>query len=301
MKFTVALLQIAAVDNDQHGNLLKGLQYCRNAKARGADLAVFPELWNIGCMLCPIDAEGRRLWTASAIDQRCDFFQAFVALARELHMSIALTYLEAYQPKPRNTVSIINSRGEVALNYSKVFICNFGEEELLKAIPNVKDIGCDVNCSPGESFNVCTVTGAEGEVRVGAMICADREFPEVSTELMLNGAELIVVPNACNWDNIRTAGLQTRAFESLAGVAMANYPGPDGGSSQACTCVPWKDGNPQDMLIAAAGEGEEVLIASFDLDELRDFRRAESWRMEHRRRWAGRTATPVRFLSRTDS
>lgn len=28
------------------------------------------------------------------------------------------------------------------------------------------------------------------------MICADREFPELATQLMLNGAELIVVPNA---------------------------------------------------------------------------------------------------------
>ena len=119
MNFSIALLQIAAVGNDQHGNLLKGLQYCRDAKAMGADLAVFPELWSIGCALCPIDAAGRRSWTASAISQQSDFFQTFIALARELRMSIALTYLEARQPKPRNTVSIINADGEVALNYSR--------------------------------------------------------------------------------------------------------------------------------------------------------------------------------------
>ena len=48
MEFTVALLQIAPLGNNQSGNLAKGLHYCREAKARGADLAVFPELWNIG-------------------------------------------------------------------------------------------------------------------------------------------------------------------------------------------------------------------------------------------------------------
>jgi len=32
------------------------------------------------------------------------------------------------------------------------------------------------------------------------MICADREFPEPATQLMLNGAELIIVPNDCDWD-----------------------------------------------------------------------------------------------------
>ena len=102
---------------------------------------------------------------------RAIFVGMFAALARELSISIVITYLESHRPKPRNTVSIINSRGEVVLNYSKVFICDFGAEELLK--PNR-------NPHPGESFPVCTPMGAEGEVRVGAMICADREFPEAA-------------------------------------------------------------------------------------------------------------------------
>ncbi|MGO9271562.1 MAG: carbon-nitrogen hydrolase family protein [Terriglobia bacterium] len=285
MKFTVALLQIAPFRNDQGRNLGKGLQYCRCSKALGADLAVFPELWNIGFAPCPIDAAGRALWTASAIDQRSNFFQGFAALAQEVDMNIAITYLEAHRPRPRNTVSIINGQGEVVLNYSKVFICDFGEDELLKPKPSADDIGCDANCSPGESFGVCRLQGAEGEVKVGAMICADREFPEPATQLMLNGAELIVVPNACGWDDIRTAGLKTRAFENLVGVAMANYPAPvNNGNSRAYTCAAWKDGKAQDTLIASAGEQEEVLVVRFDVDEIRTFRNAESWRMDYRRR-----------------
>ncbi len=232
MTFTVALLQIAPFGSDQERNLAKGIQCCRDAKAVGADLAVFPELWNIGCTPCPLDEVGRQAWTTSAISQSSYFFQHFVALARELSMNIALTYLEVHQPKPRNSVSIINAKGDVVLNYSKVFICNFGEEELLKAEPNSADIGCDIGCSPGESFDVCTLSGTDGEVRMGTMICADREFPEAATELMLNGAELIAVPNACTWDDIRTAGLKTRAFENLVGIAMANYPAANGGNSQ---------------------------------------------------------------------
>ena len=176
------------------------------------------------------------LGSLPAIDQRSNFFQAFVALAQELDLNIAITYLEAHQPKPRDTVSILNGKGDVVLNYSKVFICNFGEEELLRDNPNTDEIGCDVNCSAGESFSVCRLNGAEGEVQVGAMICADREFPEPATELMLKGAELIVIPNACTWDDIRTAGLKTRAHENLVGVAMANYPVPrNNGNSRAHT------------------------------------------------------------------
>ena len=32
--------------------------------------------------------------------------------------------------------------------------------------------------TPGDSFEVCALDTAAGEVRVGAMICYDREFPE---------------------------------------------------------------------------------------------------------------------------
>ncbi len=250
----------------------------------GADLAVFPELWNIGATQCPLRAGGRESWTASAIDRRSDFFLSFAALARELRMNIALTYLEAHLPKPRNSVSIISRTGEVGLSYSKVFICDFGEAELLKRDPNPTDIGCDVNCSPGESFEVCVLNSAEGEVRVGAMICSDREFPEPARQLMRNGAELIVVPNASTWDDVRTSCLRTRAFENLVGVAMANYPTPvNNGESQAYTCVPWKDCKSRQMLMAKADEQEQILLASFDIDEIRAFRNSESWRMEYQR------------------
>ena len=284
MSFIVALLQIVPFGNDQNRNLEKGLERCREAKALGADLAVFPELWNIGSTQSPICAAGRESRIASAIDRRSHFFLSFTALAQELSMNVAVTYLEAHLPKPRNSVSIINRKGEVVLNYSKVFICDFGEAELLKPDPNTHDIGCDVNCSPGESFNVCALSGGEGEVGVGAMICADREFPEPATDLMLNGAELIVVPNACDWDDVRTAGLKTRAFENLVGVAMANYPRPvNNGQSQAYTCVASKDGKAKQMLIAKADEREQILLASFDIGEIRAFRNTESWRMNYRR------------------
>jgi len=286
MKFTIALLQIAPVHNEQDKNLEKGIQYCRQAKARGADLAVFPELWNIGFASCPVDTSGKQAWEASAIDQKSQFFQGFIALARELDLNIAPTYLEKHSSKPRNTVSIINGHGEVVLNYSKKFICNFGLEELQKPHPNVDDIGCDFNCDPGEDFSVCTLTGKEGEVTVGAMICADREFPEAGTALMLKGAEIIVVPNSCHWDKLRSSLLEARAFENQLAIAMANYPAPKtNGHSQAYTCVAWRNGVPKETLLVEAGENEEIVFAEIDVGTIRDFRKEESWRTEYRKNW----------------
>ncbi len=276
MKFKVALLQIAPDVHDPSKNLAKGLQYCREAKRLGADLAVFPELWSIGAKPCPAGARGQRLWMRSAIGRNGDFFRGFAALAQELGMNIAVTYLEAAQPKPRNSVAILNSQGEVALNYSKVCICDFGPDGDNAA-------GCDVGCAPGESFGVCELTGAEGAVKLGAMICADREFPEPATQLMLQGAELIIIPNACDWDELRTAGLITRTLENLVGVAMANYPRPKAnGNSRAYSCAAWEAGKTQNLLIAVAGEREELLVADFDVDAIRQFRISESWRLHYR-------------------
>lgn len=281
MRFRVALLQIAPHGNDQRKNLGKGVEYCRKAKALGADLAVFPELWNIGGGLpCGDTPAIQRQWSAAAIDQQSEFFSAFASLAREIKINIAVSYLEASDPKPRNSVSILDTNGEVALTYSKVCICDFPAD-------GDQVCGCDVNCSAGDSFDVCRLSGADGEVAVGAMICADREFPEPATRLMLNGAELIVVTNACDWDDVRAAGLLTRASENLVGVAMANYPRPgNNGHSCAYSCVTWKGRSACDPLIAATGEEEEILMADFDVDEIREVRRSEAWRMAHRHRFA---------------
>jgi len=289
MTFKVALLQLTPFGDDQGQNLAKGVRACREARVLGSDLAVFPELWNIGATPSPIDPEGRRRWIAQAIDQQNVLFQTFASLARELEMHIAVTYLEAHHPLPRNTVSILNRRGQVVLNYSKVFICDFGKDELQKPHSCHHEIGCDVSCSPGESFSVCTLDRAGEGVIVGAMICADREFPEAATQLMLHGAELVVVPNACTWDEVRTAGLKTRAFENLFGIAMTNYPSSNRGSSQAHSCVAWREGRPVDTLIARAGEQEQIVVANFDLDDIRAFREAEAWRMDYRKAWHGRS------------
>ncbi|NRA38368.1 MAG: carbon-nitrogen hydrolase family protein, partial [Planctomycetes bacterium] len=46
--FRIALLQLNGSGYDQDKNLERGLAACREAKAMGADLALFPEMWNTG-------------------------------------------------------------------------------------------------------------------------------------------------------------------------------------------------------------------------------------------------------------
>jgi N-carbamoylputrescine amidase len=178
-------------------------------------------------------------------------------------MAIALTYLERWEPLPRNTVSLIDRHGEIVLTYAKVHTCDFDLPE------------CAL--TPGDDFPVCALDAASGEVKIGAMICYDREFPESARVLMLQGAELIVVPNASMLHPIHLDQLRLRAYENMVGVAMTNYAGRDpNGHSAAYDPIAFEEGKGRDMLVVAAGEEEGVYLAPFDLDRLREYRRRET-------------------------
>jgi N-carbamoylputrescine amidase len=44
----IALLQMNSCGTDQGANLTKGEAVCRRAREMGADIALFPEMWNVG-------------------------------------------------------------------------------------------------------------------------------------------------------------------------------------------------------------------------------------------------------------
>ena len=73
------------------------------------------------------------------------------------------------------------------------------QQTRLPVLPKVHtcDFDMEAALTPGDDFYVCTLDTAKGDVRIGAMICYDREFPESARILMLKGAELILTSNAC--------------------------------------------------------------------------------------------------------
>jgi len=281
----IALLQINSEKFDQKSNLEKGLKHCKEAAAGGADIILFPEMWNIGYEsfddsvfehdFDPLNisedmSKKIKNWNSNANDTNSEFINATKDLSKKLEVSIAVTFLQKGKEKPYNSVALIDRHGEIVLNYSKVHTCDFSMEYF---------------CEHGNKFFVSDLDTKKGKVKVGAMICFDREFPESARELMLLGAEIILIPNSCSMDTHRTAQLRTRAFENMVGVALANYPSPKcNGRSMAYSPVVYdKDGKELDNLILTADDTEGIFYADFDINAIREFRKKEVWGNAYRK------------------
>ena len=277
-RLRVALLQLLAEGTDQEANVRKGEAACRDAASLGADIALFPEMWNIGYYGWSEAGDGPEELSSRSIDRTSPFIDCFRLLAVELDMAIAITYLERWSPAPRNAVSLIDRHGKLALTYAKVHTCDFGDEAML---------------TPGEGFPVATLNTHGGAVRIGAMICFDLLFPEAARALMLGGAEVIIVPNASRNDANHLLCLRARAHENMVAVALSNYAAPQQtGRSIAFDGVSYDidpdmvDAPVLDPTLAAAGKEEGIVLADIDLERLRRFREAETQGDAYRKPYA---------------
>ena len=257
MELKIALLQILPGKTLEE-NLSAGKKACIEAKEKGADVALFPEMWSDGYFLPADEEELRRL----AVAKDSVFVNEFRILAKELQMAIGITLLEAHEPKPLNSVIFFDRTGKEILHYSKVHTCAFSDENVL---------------SEGEDFYTADLDFGRGTVKFGSMICFDREFPESARILMLKGAELILAPNACPMEINRLSALRTRAYENMLAVATCNYPKgqPDcNGHSTLFDGVAWvrDEEGARDMCVFEAPEEPGVYVATLDLDKLRTHR-----------------------------
>lgn len=258
MELTIALLQLLPTGTPE-GQLTKGLAACRKAKALGADIALFPELWSCGYEI------PQEEYALNALAEEPDgpFVTPFSALAKELNMAIAITFLE--KGVNGNSLRLFDRHGAPILHYRKVHTCDFGDEHML---------------TPGEDFPVADLDTEKGSVKVGSMICYDREFPESARILMLKGAEVILTPNACPMECNRLSQLRGRAYENMLAIATCNYPAgkPDcNGHSTVFDGVAYLPDLPgsRDMLLLEAPEAEGIYLARIDMDQLRAYRETE--------------------------
>lgn len=256
---SIALLQMLPSSTIEE-NIVIAERFCREAARKGADIALMPEMWNVGySFLFPVyhvtDEQPIRDWLQLAQEKSSSYVEYFRNLSIELHMAIGVTYLEKHANgtlPPKNSLTLFDRFGREILHYSKVHTCDWTDIEGLTY--------------PGNQFYVAKLTTTKNlSLQVGVMICYDREQPESARILMLKGAELILVPNACFLDSMRLIQLQVRAFENALVTAMTNYPAPFYNGYSSAYDV---DG----YLLNMTNQTEGIVMVSFNITRVRQYR-----------------------------
>lgn len=248
MTFRVAVLQMRSVNREYERNIKTIIKYMSDAKQNGADILLLPE--------CFITGYDLTIDNASAITE--NDLAPLCENAKELNIGLVATALRQGKSNPQNSAFVISKDGKILMKYAKVHTCDFADEKVLES---------------GTEFKVCDFDG----VKIGIMICYDREYPESARVLMLKGAEIILVPNDCGSMRPRLQALSTRAYENMCGVAMANPNGENAGNSCAYSPICWdRNGECIDnTLLLADAETEGLFYADFDMDAIRAYRERE--------------------------
>lgn len=250
MKFKVAALQMRSAGGRKEQNTRTVIGKMEEAAKAGADILLLPECFITGYGF-PVDSQ-------NILRDDEKYLQRICRAAEEFQIGAVATAFTQGKERPRNTAFVLDKRGNILMEYAKVHTCDFADEACLES---------------GEEFKVCDFDG----VRLGVMICYDREYPESARVLMMKGAEIILVPNDCGSMRPRIQALSTRAYENMAGIVMANPNGENAGCSCAYSPICWdEDGICIDNTIFLADSLTEGLYyGEFDLARLRDYREHE--------------------------
>mgnify|MGYP002709177823 FL=1 len=270
-KITVAAVQMRC-EKDRQANLKKAEKMVRKAAEAGANVILLPELFE------------REYFC----QQRCyEFYQYAeetnvnaavqmgIRLAKELGVVLPISFYEKDVNNLYNSIACIDADGKILGVYRKTHIPDdhYYQEKFY--------------FTPGDSgFQVFRTRF--GTIGVG--ICWDQWFPETARCMALEGAELLFYPTAIGSEPILECDsmphwrrcMQGHAASNLIPVIAANRIGVEtvepsaenGGQSSSLNFYgsSFVADETGELLETSARDKEEILVQSFDLDELQQKR-----------------------------
>lgn len=270
-KITVAAVQMRC-EKDRQANLKKAEKMVRKAAEAGANVILLPELFE------------REYFC----QQRCyEFYQYAeetnvnaavqmgIRLAKELGVVLPISFYEKDVNNLYNSIACIDADGKILGVYRKTHIPDdhYYQEKFY--------------FTPGDSgFQVFRTKF--GTIGVG--ICWDQWFPETARCMALEGAELLFYPTAIGSEPILECDsmphwrrcMQGHAASNLIPVIAANRIGVEtvepsaenGGQSSSLNFYgsSFVADETGELLETAVRDKEEILMQSFDLDELQQKR-----------------------------
>jgi deaminated glutathione amidase len=267
--FTAALVQLRSGLSPK-ANLETTIAFIAEAKERGADYVLTPEMTNL------LEVKRERLFATIAPEESDASLAALRELARKLGIFVHIGSLaiKLLPEKAANRSFLIDGKGDVIARYDKIHMF-------------------DVDLANGESYRESR-SYRPGEIavavdlpwgRLGLTICYDLRFPALYRALAEAGCSFLTVPSAftkqtgeAHWHVLNRA----RAIENGAFVLAAAQGGKheNGRSTYGHSLVvdPWG------RIIAEGGSEPGVILATIDPAEV-TAARAKVPSLQHGRRF----------------
>ena len=236
-------------------NLATADRFVREAAARGAQLVLLPEKWNVlgrgeamAAAAEPLD--GRALTWAREIAAELGIDLVAGSIVEDL----------AGQKRAANLSVHFTPGGELRGAYRKMHMFDVEVDGVVYAE--------SAHEQPGEEVVVSELANG---ARMGMSICYDVRFPELYRELSARGARVLTVPSAFTLATTRDHWevlLRARAIENQCFVVAANQIGEhapglrSGGRSMIVD--PWG------VVLATAPDTEAVVLADLDFQSQED-------------------------------
>jgi N-carbamoyl-D-amino-acid hydrolase len=248
----------------------------RRATAMGCDLVVFPELalttffprWHF--------TEQRDIDAFFEREMPGPETRPLFAEAERLRIGFSLGYAELTPEGRRfNTAILVEKSGAIVGKYRKVHLPGHAEPEAYRPFQHLEkryfeigDLGFPVFRAFGGVMGMC--------------ICNDRRWPETYRVMGLQGVEMVLLgyntpihnPPAPEHDRLadfhNRLSMQAGAYQNgtwVVGVAKGGTE--EGVASLAGSCIVAPSG---EIVAMAAGEGDELIVASCDLDLTRSYK-----------------------------
>ena len=272
-KVTVAAVQMNCT-RDVSENIAHAERLVREAAGKGANIILLPELFERQYF-----CQERRYdyYSFAKPTEENDAVKRFREVAAELGVVLPISFYERAGNVLFNSCAVIDADGSLLGVYRKTHIPDdhYYQEKFY--------------FTPGDTgFRVWDTRFG----RVGVGICWDQWFPETARALALNGAEMIFYPTAIGSEPILDTDsmphwrrtMQGHAAANIVPVIAANRYGPESvepseenGGQRSALCFYGSsfitDGTGE-VIVSAGREGDEVITAELELDEINEARLA---------------------------
>ncbi len=246
--FKIALCQMATF-MDKEDNKAKAKKLVDQAAANGAQVVVLPEMWNT-----PYSNNYFRPF-AEPQDGLTVKFLSDLAKDNDIYL-IGGSISELDDDKVYNTSYSFDRQGNIIGKHRKVHLFDIDVEG------GIRFMESDTLTAGDETTVIDTEYG-----KIGVAICYDVRFPELSRNMALAGAKMIVLPAAFNmttgpahWDlTMRARALDNQVYFAACSPAR-DEDGVYVAYGNSCIASPWGE------FIAHAEDKETIIYGDIDFD-----------------------------------